>query len=276
MPASEVPPEQWPCGLRQGGEEPEAAAEKLLQAWSHHRDEVRTAVQAEALELRGDREVQVVEKVQSAVGTGQALDEAIASELLGVRVGTALERRAELSQQERGALAKRVLASRGGDGTAEAKVEAAVAAWAEEKAQTAPYGAAKMTAASRTLALYKAALCQCHLMQLLPPRCLPPMQRQRRRPHKFGLVVGGKRVARPWSNGSMIVFDDVFLHSVRVNPRLRGERVVLIVDLWHPGADTALRDEIRAGRLLVPRTSVDGRGAAAPPMLVVEQPRHTP
>ncbi len=101
-------------------------------------------------------------------------------------------------------------------------------------------------------------------------------RRQRRRPHKFGLVVGGKRVARPWSNGSMIVFDDVFLHSVRVNPRLRGERVVLIVDLWHPGADTALRDEIRAGRLLVPRTSVDGRGAAAPPMLVVEQPRHTP
>ena len=58
---------------------------------------------------------------------------------------------------------------------------------------------------------------RCHLPLFVPKGCL--------------LCVNGER--RKWKEGELLLFDDSFLHEAW-HRGTDGERVVLMLDLWHP------------------------------------------
>ena len=64
---------------------------------------------------------------------------------------------------------------------------------------------------------------------------MPPTSNQ-----QAGLKVGDDQVLT-WQQGKAFVFDDSFEHSVDYSTNSRGERIVLIVDLWHPELTLAER-----------------------------------
>ena len=66
--------------------------------------------------------------------------------------------------------------------------------------------------------------------------CLPPKVRAKT---WSGLRVADKFVT--WNEGEMFVFDDSFDHEVWNESE---ERVVLIVDLWHPELTQEQRDSL--------------------------------
>lgn len=46
---------------------------------------------------------------------------------------------------------------------------------------------------------------------------------------------------RPWEEGKMIIFDDSFEHSA-INLCSKKERVILLIDIWHPNLVMGERD----------------------------------
>lgn len=67
-----------------------------------------------------------------------------------------------------------------------------------------------------------------HRLQYAITSTTPPSNEQ-----QAGLKVGDDQVLR-WQQGKSFVFDDSFEHSVDYSANSSGERIVLIVDLWHP------------------------------------------
>ncbi|HEY8455250.1 MAG TPA: aspartyl/asparaginyl beta-hydroxylase domain-containing protein [Actinopolymorphaceae bacterium] len=57
---------------------------------------------------------------------------------------------------------------------------------------------------------------RCHLGLVVPPDCWMRVGRER----------------REWRESTCLVFDDSFEHEIRTGPE--GERVVLLLDFWHP------------------------------------------
>ena len=51
-------------------------------------------------------------------------------------------------------------------------------------------------------------------------------------PDDCRLVADGE--ARRWSRGQCLLFDDSYLHDAQHDGQGEGERVVLMVDMWHP------------------------------------------
>lgn len=70
---------------------------------------------------------------------------------------------------------------------------------------------------------------RCHLPLVVPPGCT--------------LRVGS--VTRPWREGKCLVFDDSFVHEAD-NPS-GNDRIVLLVDVWHPDLTAAERSELSRG-----------------------------
>lgn len=62
-------------------------------------------------------------------------------------------------------------------------------------------------------------------------------------PDRSGIRVGGED--RTWERGRCLLFEDSFEHEVWNDSRRR--RVVLIVDLWHPGLTRLEREALTAG-----------------------------
>ena len=70
------------------------------------------------------------------------------------------------------------------------------------------------------------------------PLVVPPTQsssEQQPRP-AMGIAVGG--IVREWRVGKCIAFDDSFVHSAWHDGLDNGDRIVLLVDVWHPDLDT--------------------------------------
>jgi hypothetical protein len=82
---------------------------------------------------------------------------------------------------------------------------------------------------------------------------IPPPSNQQ---EQSGLKVAGgdDQVLLTWKQGGAFVFDDSFDHSVDYSANSRGERIVLIVDLWHPELTLAERRLLE--RLYPPTTTV--------------------
>ena len=78
-----------------------------------------------------------------------------------------------------------------------------------------------------------------HRLRLHLPVVVPPCPER-----ACALRVGDE--ARAWREGEVLVFDDSFDHEAWVDARAAGERVVLMVDVWHPELGADERAEIRA------------------------------
>jgi aspartyl/asparaginyl beta-hydroxylase (cupin superfamily) len=62
---------------------------------------------------------------------------------------------------------------------------------------------------------------------------------------EYLLTVDGQTTT--WENGKCLIFDDSYLHSVKHEANKNSEqedRVVLIIDLWHPDLSEEERDAI--------------------------------
>ena len=49
---------------------------------------------------------------------------------------------------------------------------------------------------------------------------------------------------RPWVEGKMIIFDDSYEHEA-ANLSDKQERVILLIDIWHPELSKAEIDEVK-------------------------------
>ena len=76
-----------------------------------------------------------------------------------------------------------------------------------------------------------------HRLRLHLPVVVPPCPER-----ACALRVGDE--ARAWREGEVLVFDDSFDHEAWVDERAVGERVVLMVDVWHPELSLDDRSEI--------------------------------
>ena len=61
-------------------------------------------------------------------------------------------------------------------------------------------------------------------------------------PEESFLKVAG--IAKPWEEGKMVVFDDSFEHEA-ANLSADKERVILLIDIWHPDLVPAEINQIR-------------------------------
>jgi len=61
-------------------------------------------------------------------------------------------------------------------------------------------------------------------------------------PEECFLKVAGD--ARPWEEGKMIIFDDSYEHEA-ANLSKDKERVILLIDIWHPDLVLEEREQIK-------------------------------
>ncbi|CAN0377928.1 unnamed protein product, partial [Scytosiphon promiscuus] len=81
----------------------------------------------------------------------------------------------------------------------------------------------------------------CHLGVVIPPPIGDPSDRRNGKSEKAWIEVAGEK--RHWETGGAFVFDPSFLHRTR-NPT-EGERVILNIDIWHPGLSEVEKTAIR-------------------------------
>ena len=62
-------------------------------------------------------------------------------------------------------------------------------------------------------------------------------------PEESYLRVAGE--ARPWEEGKMIVFDDSYEHEA-ANLNSTKERVILLIDIWHPDLTKAEIEQVKS------------------------------